>query len=211
MENERNQLGGMWTSREAYLLALVCLVAGLLIGYLLRGSSPLVATSPAAATPGMPATGPAAAPAAPATAESVQPLAAPMLAALKADPNNADTLIQLGNLYYDQRVYPQAIEYYTRALAIRPNDANVRTDLGTAYWYSGLPSQAVAEYEKSLKVAPTHANTLFNLGVVRSDGLHDYKGAVAAWEKLLETNPQYQDPQRVRDLIAKAKSQAQTK
>jgi cytochrome c-type biogenesis protein CcmH/NrfG len=210
MATERNQSRGMWTSREAYLLALACLVSGLLMGYLLRGTSPGVpsaGTIPAGAAASAPPMGGTA----PATAETVQPLAAPLLAALKADPNNADTLISLGNLYYDQHVYPQAIQYYTRALAVRPNDANVRTDLGTAYWYSNLPNQAVAEYEKSLKLVPTHPNALFNMGIVRSDGLHDYKGAVAAWEKLLQTNPQYPERQRVQDLIAKAQNQPQGK
>jgi tetratricopeptide (TPR) repeat protein len=213
MANERNQSRGTWTSREAYLLALACLVSGLLMGYLLRGTSPALpgaATIPAGASAAAPlAGGMASAPHA--TAETVQPLAAPLLAALKADPNNADTLISLGNLYYDQHVYPQAIEYYTRALGGRPNDANVRTDLGTAYWYSNLPNEAVGEYEKSLKLVPTHPNALFNMGIVRSDGLHDYKGAIAAWEKLLQTNPQYPERQRVLDLIAKAQSQPQGK
>ena len=113
--------------------------------------------------------------------------------------------MQLGNLYYDHRIYPEAIEYYTRALEVRPKDVNVRTDLGTAFWYSGFPEKAVAEYEKSLAVDPAHANTLFNLGIVRSEGLKDSAGAIAAWEKLLKTNPQHPEKQRVLDLIEKTR------
>ena len=205
MSKETPRSDSTWTSREAYLLALVCLMAGLLIGYLFRGSS---APAPAAQVV-MPAPSnvPAAANA-PATAESVQPLAAPLLAVLRVDPKNVENLVQLGNLYYDHHVYPQAIEYYTRALELRPNDVNVRTDLGTAYWYSNLPQQAVKEYEKSLAINPSHPNTLFNLGIVRSQGLQDPAGAIAAWEKLLKTNPDYPEKQRVLDLIAKAKTQS---
>ncbi len=196
--------GGSWTSREAYLLALVCLTAGLLIGYIFRGSpapppTTVGATAPAPGTPPAPGALP--------TAESLQPLAAPLLAALKADPRSFETLVQLGNLYYDHRIYPEAIEYYTRALEVRPNEVNVRTDLGTAFWYSGFPQKGVAEYEKSLAIDPAHANTLFNLGVVRSDGLKDYAGAIAAWEKLLKSNPQYPERQRVLDLMEKARTQ----
>ncbi len=203
MPNESTRANGTWTNREAYLLALVCLTAGLLVGYIFRGSAParvtVGATSPAASA--------LAAPGAMPTAESLQPLAAPLLTALKVDPKNFDTLVQLGNLYYDHHIYPQAIEYYTRALEIRPNGVNVRTDLGTAFWYSGFPEKAVAEYEKSLAVDPAHANTLFNLGVVRSEGLKDSAGATSAWERLLESNPQYPEKQRVLDLIEKARSQ----
>ncbi len=207
MSKESNPSGGTWTSREAYLLALVCLMLGLVVGYMFRGSAAVPGAVPVTTAGVTPPAGAPQAPSAPPTAESLQPLAAPLLAALKADPKNADTLVQLGNLYYDNRVYPQAIEYYTRALELRPNDPNVRTDLGTAFWYSGFAEKAVAEYQKSLAANPTHDHTLFNLGVVRSEGLKDYPGAIAAWEKLLSTNPNYPEKQRVLDLIEKAKNQ----
>ena len=207
MSRENNPSGSTWSSREAYLLALVCLTMGLVVGYMFRGSSAAPGAVPVTTAGVTPPTAAPAAPGAPPTVESLQPLAAPLLAALKADPKNAETLVQLGNLYYDNRVYSQAIEYYTRALELRPNDPNVRTDLGTAFWYSGFPDKAVAEYQKSLSVNPTHPNTLFNLGVVRSEGLKDYPGAIAAWEKLLNTNPSYPEKQRVLDLIEKAKNQ----
>jgi tetratricopeptide (TPR) repeat protein len=207
MPRENNSSGGTWTTREAYLLALVCLTLGLVVGYMFRGSAAVPGPAPLTTAGVIPAANAPPTAAAPPTAESLQPLAAPLLAALKADPKNFDTRVQIGNLYYDNRVYPQAIEYYTQALELRPGEANVRTDLGTAFWYSGFPEKAVAEYQKSLAVNPTHANTLFNLGVVRSEGLKDYAGAVAAWEKLLSTNPIYPEKQRVLELIEKAKSQ----
>ena len=207
MTNQNNRAAPTWTSREAYLLALVCLAAGLLVGSLFRGSSPSLAgpasASGSASLPAAPGTpGTSAMP----TAESLRPVAAPLLAALKVDPKNVETLVQLGNLYYDHHTYPEAIEYYTRALELRPKDVNVRTDLGTAFWYAGFPEKAVAEYQKSLAVDPTHANTLFNLGVVRSEGLKDYAGAIAAWEKLLAAHPQHPEKQHVLDRIAQAKS-----
>ena len=206
MPNENKPPNATWTSREAYLLALVCLTAGLLVGYVFRGSSPVPGAVPV--TAGAPAgtRAPAGMNTMP-TAESLQPLVAPLLAALKADPKNFETLVQVGNLYYDHRIYPEAIEYYTRALELRPNDVNVRTDLGTAYWYSSFPEKAVAEYQKSLSVDPVHANTLFNLGVVRMEGLKDFPGAIATWEKLLKSHPQYPEKQRVLDLIEQAKKQ----
>lgn len=204
MANHGNPSGGRWTNREAYLLALACLIAGLLVGYILRGSSQGPGGSDGIAPTG------GAAPSSPATmptSESLQPLVEPLLAALKVDPKNVDTLVQLGNHYYDHHIYPQAIEYYTRALEVRPNDINVRTDLGTAFWYSGSPEKAIVEYQKSLALDPSHANTLFNLGIVRSEGLKDYAGAITAWEQLLKANPEYPQRQHVLDLIEKARGQ----
>jgi tetratricopeptide (TPR) repeat protein len=204
MPENTSHSSATWTSREAYLLALVCLTAGLLLGYVFRGSAPVAGSLPATAGAAAPA--PMASGSLP-TAESLQPLVAPLLASLKADPKNFETLVQIGNLYYDHRLYPEAIEYYTRALELRPDEINVRTDLGTAFWYGGFPEKAVVEYQKSLAVDPTHANTLFNLGVVRAEGLKDSSGAIAAWEKLLKAHPEYPEKQRVLDLIEKARSQ----
>lgn len=196
---------GSWSSREAYLLALVCLLAGLVMGYLFHGSSaptaPTVAASqgPAPTQPAMP------------NANDLAPLAAPLLAALKADPNNFDTLTQLGNLYYDHQVFPDAIEYYNRALAVRPKEVNVRTDLGTAFWYAGFPEKAIAEYEKSLAVDPMHVNTLFNMGVVRLEGMKDPAGAITSFEKLLTTNPSPAQRAKAMELLARAKQQLGSK
>ncbi len=206
--NESPAPSGMWTSREAYLLAMVCLLVGAALGYFFRGSAGNIpaaavqtATMPATPQGGMPAAG-----GPPPTAAELSSLAAPMLAALKADAKNADVLTQLGNLYYDHRVYPEAIIYYLRALEVRPRDVNVRTDLGTAYWYSGDAKNAVAEYEKSLAVDPRHTATMMNMGIVKLNGLNDSKGAISIWEKLLRDNPQFPEKQKVLDLIAQAKT-----
>jgi cytochrome c-type biogenesis protein CcmH/NrfG len=196
-----------WSSREAYLLALVCLFCGFAIGYFVRGSS---ATIPQAggtmtAAPQAQQQQPVGGTTAP-TPEAADMVAAPLLTALKADPKNADTLVQLGNIYYDHHVYPQAIDYYKQALELKPDDVNVRTDLGTAYWYSGFADNAVTEYQKVLKIRPDYPPTLMNLGVVRMQGLKDYKGAIAVWERWLATNPQHPERQKVLNLVEQAKA-----
>ena len=114
-------------------------------------------------------------------------------------------MIKLGNLYYDSQAYPQAIQYYEKALSIQPKNADVRTDLGTAYWYTGDADKAIASFEKALAIRPNHPDTLFNLGIVRWQGKKDPKGAIVAWEKLLETNPTYPQKDQVQMLIERAK------
>jgi tetratricopeptide (TPR) repeat protein len=200
------QRAGLWTTREAYLLAMVCLFVGIVVGYLLRGS----ASPPQAASAGgmaVPAT-----PSATAQNQSLQspaslnPTVQPMLDALRVDPRNFDVLVNLGNTYYDHQFYDEAIKYYERALEVRPNNADVRTDMGTAYYYTGQPQRAIQEFQKSLAQYPNHAQTLFNMGIVKSEGLHDNAGAIVAWEKLLKTNPDYPQKDRVQQLLAQAKA-----
>lgn len=192
-----------WSAREAYLLAMVTLFCGLVAGYLFHGSS---APSSATAAPTQPA---AAAPVGRPALQSPDQLKLmlqPMLDAAKSNPSDPKPLAEIGNVYYDHQFYPQAIEYYQKALALKPDDVNVRTDMGTAMFYSGSAAQAITEFEKSLKINPTHAQTLFNMGVVKAQGLNDPKGGIAAWQRLLDTNPNYPEKQKVLEMMEKAKT-----
>jgi len=193
----------LWTAREAYLLAMVCLFVGLVAGWLLRGSS-----SPAASAPAV-----ASAPSAPAgesmpSVASVNQEAQPLLDALKANPRDSATIVRLGNLYYDRKFWPEAIRYYQQALEVGPDDPDVRTDLGTAYYYSGFPDKALEQFNQVLKKSPNYPNTLFNLGIVRRDAYKDNAGALAAWDKLLKNNPNLppDQVQKVQAVIAETKS-----
>jgi len=220
--NKSNTTG--FTSVQAYTLAVITLVIGIAIGYFARGSAPAtIANVPENAQAAMP-TQPSSMPsgAAPAnmgpaqlpgsvpqqqaaSPEMLAKAAEPLLAQLKTNPNNADLLIQLGNMYYDGQSFQQAIDYYEKALKVQPNNADVRTDLGTSYWYLGDPDKALANFQKSLAIRPNHPGTLFNMGIVEWQGKKDPKAAVVAWEKLLQTNPDYPQKDQVQMLIERAK------
>jgi tetratricopeptide (TPR) repeat protein len=146
----------------------------------------------------------AAAPSAQDLKQAADTQAAPLLEQLKADPTNVGVLAQLANLYYDAKQYPIAIGYYESSLKSAPSNTSVRTDLGTAYWYNGDADTAITQFNKALTYEPNKADTLFNLGVVKWQGKKDAPGAVAAWQKLLDTNPGYANKEKVLQLIAQA-------
>jgi tetratricopeptide (TPR) repeat protein len=131
--------------------------------------------------------------------------AAPRLAKLKSDPNNPELLTGVGNIYYDAKVYPVAVQYYAQALTVRPADVSVRTDMGTAYWFMGNADRAIAEFKQALGYAPTSPNTLFNLGLVEMQGKQDAQSAIADFEKLLAANPAYEQRATVEQMLALAK------
>ena len=90
----------------------------------------------------------------------------------------------------------EAIPYYQQAFTLDPKNVNVSTDLATALYYAGRADEALAQFDKSLAIDPKHGQTLFNVGIVRRDGKNDPKGAIAAWERLLASVPEY--PRRAR-------------
>lgn len=193
-----------WTSLQAYVLAVFSLLLGVALGYLFRGS----ASQPAQAATAV-ATQQVGMQDQQAQAQAALGQAtAPLLEAVNKNPNDYDALVNLGNVYYDAQQYPNAIQYYERALVIHPENPDVRTDMATAYWYSGNADKALAEMQISLKNQPNHPQTLFNLGWIRWQGKADAKGAVQAWEQLLKANPDYPQKEQVQKYIAKAKEHA---
>jgi tetratricopeptide (TPR) repeat protein len=204
-----------WTSVQAYVLAVICLLVGIAGGWFIRGSeSPASAAAPTAS-----ATAPAAGSAdmgaqAPTPAQMLKMAdtqAAPLIEKLKADPANPEILTSIGNVYYDAQQYPTAIDYYQRLLKVEPANTGVRTDMATAIWYTGNADGAIAEFQKSLSYEPNKANTLFNLGVVEWQGKMDIDKANAAWQKLLDKNPTYEGKDKVLELMAQAKKHSGVK
>jgi cytochrome c-type biogenesis protein CcmH/NrfG len=57
-------------------------------------------------------------------------------------------------------------------------------------YYDGDADGAIAQLQQSLQYDPKDANSLFNLGMIKWQGKQDSKGALAAWQKLLKSNPQ---------------------
>jgi cytochrome c-type biogenesis protein CcmH/NrfG len=176
---------------------------GVIVGYIIgagqaAGPSSGLASAPAVAAPQ------AAAPAATAVVSDAELQAYRDI--LAKDPKNLKAVTDLANRLYDSGRYAEAIPYYQQAHQLDPKNANISTDLGTALYYAGRPDDALVQLEQSLKADPSHAQTLFNIGIIKRDGKKDGKGAVEAWQRLLETVPNYPEAARVRSLIAETKA-----
>jgi len=213
MADTKSSGSGQWTSTQAYVISVICLLVGVAFGYLLRGSAPGATGAPNSAIAqaggipgqgGMPAANAAPQPTPEQLRQMAEEQAQPLLAQLTMDPNNAQLLYKIGNAYYDAQQYPDAAKYYQSSLKINPTATDVRTDLGTAYHLMGQPDLAINEYDEVLKVDSKHANALFNEGMVKWQDKMDLKGAITAWQRLLDTNPDYPQREKVQQLIAQA-------
>ncbi len=188
--------GSVWQAKQVYAMAVICLVVGLAIGYLFRGSqSPAAPAPPAAnskasaqasAPPGMAGKMP--------TLEQMKQIAeqkaAPLLEKLKGDPNNTDLLTQAGNIYLSTHQFKEAAGYFDRVLQVDPKNVAVRTQMASCMYYNGDVDGAISQLQQSLHYDPKDANSLFDLGMIKWQAKHDSKGAVAAWQQLLKSNPQ---------------------
>jgi len=204
-----------WTSGQAYTLSVICMLVGIAGGWFIHGSQSPATPVTEVAMSSAPAAGSATAPSQMPSPAELQKMAdtqaAPLIEKLKTEPNNAGLLANVGNLYYDAQIFPTAIDYYQRALKVEPSNTGIRTDMATAYWYMGNADAAIAEFQKSLSYEPNKPNTLFNLGIVEWQGKMDINKAVATWQKLLDTNPNYEGKDKVLELMEQAKKHSAVK
>lgn len=175
--------------KESVVFGIAGIFFGLLVGWIIGTQQPSRPGAPAAA-------------AAPAPAAAQAPQAPPAFdesraAALKVtadrDPADAETRVQLGNIYSDAERYEDARTWYEAALKVDPRNVNASTDLGIAYYYSNQPDRALAQFEQSLAIDPKHSKTLLNVGIVRAFGKQDLDGAEKAWQRVLDLAPESQE------------------
>jgi tetratricopeptide (TPR) repeat protein len=196
---------------ESVIYAISGVFFGLIVGWIIGSQQATVAPRPratqteSAPQQGGPASSEQASAGPAATAPPPAILDETKVAALRTvvdhDAKNAVARAQLGDLYYDSGKYPDAIKWYSDALALNPKDINVSTDLGVSYYYNNDPDRAIQQLEQSLKIDPSHAKTLLNLGVVRAFGKRDLKGATEAWQHLVEVAPQTPEGQQAKQAL----------
>jgi cytochrome c-type biogenesis protein CcmH/NrfG len=196
-----------WKPAVVYGMASACLLLGLAVGYLLRGSGStakantiatrVAATSPVPSPQGqMP------------TLDQMKHMAdkqvAPLVEKLRKDPKNKDVLLRVAYFYKSAHQHKQAASYFNQALQLDENNVAVRTELASCLYYDGDVDGALAQLEQSLKLSPKDANSLFNLGVIRWKGKKDAAGAIRAWQQLLASNPKLDRKPIVERMIAEA-------
>jgi tetratricopeptide (TPR) repeat protein len=110
---------------------------------------------------------------------------------VEQNPNDFDALAQLGNMYMDVSKFPQAIDYFKRALAVR-EEPSLRTDLGICYKQSGQLQESRDAFRKVAAEQPDQWQAIFNLAIVDGE-LKDYADARVQLAKLKQLRPD--DPQ----------------
>jgi len=87
---------------------------------------------------------------------------------LDLDPNDAETLNQLGYFYSAQGDFPQAIEYLKRYAATCPGDANPFDSMAELYMRMGKFDDATAKYKEALEARPDFITSYMGLAYVAS-------------------------------------------
>ncbi len=105
--------------------------------------------------------------------------------ALTLNPNNPSLYVDIGNIFYHQQDWPQAVAMYQQALDIRPDYVRAYQGLGATSAIQGNYQQAIQYYKQAIALKEDYALAYCSLG-----GAHHRLGnqeeAVTALEKCLK-------------------------
>jgi tetratricopeptide (TPR) repeat protein len=192
-----------WSNAQAYSMAAICLILGVLVGYLVH--------APAVASSNTPTALVAPPPSAPASMPSAQDLkrmadkqVAPLLAELQKHPKDADLLTRIGTAYLAAQQYQSAQQYLQQAASVKASPETLN-ELSFVQYSLGNVDQAIETLNRALKQDAKNSKLLYNLGMYEWHGKSDPKAAIAAWQSFLKASPG--DPKRaqVEQMIAQAK------
>ena len=93
--------------------------------------------------------------------------------AAQDDPANTDVYLYLGQLFYAEKKYPQAIEQFLKIARIQPKYTSALYLLGSVYADSNEHELAIEEFRRVLQIEPQQAQALNSLGYMYAqDGVH---------------------------------------
>ena len=185
MSGSTKALRGYVKTSNMYLIVMVALAAGFFGGVVFSSYR----TSSVSTVPGNPEL-----PGMPQVSQEQSEALTALLQATRTTPDNVDAWTQLGHLYFDTGQYEKAVEAYEKSLALAPSRPDVWTDLGVMYRRTGNPTRAVECFDRAISINGGHETALFNKGIVLMHDIKDLQGALKAWERLVQINPNAQTP-----------------
>lgn len=108
--------------------------------------------------------------------------------------------LEIGDLYFRYRRFDDAIEEYSKALALSPSDDDIRLRRAKAIAKKGFPTRALQELEQLKRQSPNHIATRIQLGLLHFSQGHSLE-AELEWEGVLAIDPNHQEAKSLIDLL----------
>jgi tetratricopeptide (TPR) repeat protein len=109
---------------------------------------------------------------------------------LALDPDQAQTYKILGDWYEVQRLFPEAISAYKKAIKLDPNFVEAYAYLAQVFRNTGEFEQAFLSYKKALNLRPSWTELYFQWGQAYFWS-GDVPKAIRCYQKTLEQNPNH--------------------
>jgi tetratricopeptide (TPR) repeat protein len=105
---------------------------------------------------------------------------------LATSPNDAGLMAALGNVYFDASRWPDARDWYEKALQISSGDPNILTDFAVVYRNLGDFQRSIELLDQAIAIDSGHWQAWYNKVVVYQFDLHQHDDAAEALKTLQE-------------------------
>lgn len=88
---------------------------------------------------------------------------------IKYDKNNIYSYVNLGDIYYNNDNYDEAIKIFSEAVSISEDNikkSQIYNDLGLAQLKKGIIDDAIKSFKKAIELNPSNTNAIHNLGLI---------------------------------------------
>jgi len=113
---------------------------------------------------------------------------------------DADKLCNLGNSFFRNKQFANAIEIYKKVIQINSQHSRALNGLGAAYTEFGLPDKAIEHLKQATHVAPEYANAWYNLGNAYFKST-EYNKAAEAFREAIRINPEHVQAKQFLELL----------
>lgn len=125
----------------------------------------------------------------------------------KENPADQNVLISLASYYAQSGKLAQARETYEKIIKLDPKNITVRQDLALLHYTQGDMDGAEQQLKEALQVDPNNPDLNFQYAKLMAEK-QDYKVAIAAMEKVLETQKEGPKAEEARNSIESWKAAA---
>jgi len=105
---------------------------------------------------------------------------------LAANPDDAGLMAAMGNIYFDASRWPDARDWYEKALQSSSGDPNILTDLAVVYRNLGEFERTIELLDQAIAINSGHWQAWYNKVVVYQFDLHQHDDAAEALKTLQE-------------------------
>ncbi len=192
-------------TRENLLFAIIGLLFGFIVGFIMASTMSQRPPTPAtvAAGQGMPADHPPVGGNVP-NPQAMQAEVTASIEKARTEPQNFEAQVRAAELYYQIQRYDQAIEYLLKANQLRPEDFQTVVNLGLVNLDAGRYEAAEKWYRAAMLKKPDEVVVLAGLAAATL-GKGDAKAAEQAIAKLEKVDPSSEDLPRFKDRLATLK------
>ncbi len=115
-----------------------------------------------------------------------------MRLAIIVDPSDHRTYVALGTVYEQEEEYPQAIEWYSKALELTDDKTSMLISIAYDYIKMGEYCQSIPYFKQYLELAPTDVANMSNLAACYNN-CKVFDSAMMTYEQILSIEPENMD------------------